>query len=211
MVLRRPDSSTKIQIYVYAMLVKYRLSDDCSEIHRTDNRWEGRQGQRQTQGGNMLVGRAGGRRGPARAVRGRVEQTANSRRPCVRPRFRATRFAGGACSVFAVVGESSPVRPPWGAFRFSVAFAMDGVVGPPGVGADAGVDADAAGVEPDACEACGVPLPVFGSIPSDCAAFWDGSPPDEPCEGPATALPALITEPFMPFIPCPSKAEDDST
>ena len=31
----------------------------------------------------------------------------------------------------------------------SEALAIDGVVGPPGVGADAGVDAD--GVEPDAC------------------------------------------------------------
>lgn len=71
--------------------------------------------------------------------------------PCVLPRFRFARFAG-CCSVLAlaVVGESSPVRWPGGALRFSVALGIEGVVGaPPGVGADAaGVEAD--GVEPDA-------------------------------------------------------------
>ena len=34
--------------------------------------------------------------------------------------------------------------------RLRDAFAMDGVVGPPGVGAEAGVEACATGVEPDA-------------------------------------------------------------
>ena len=47
-------------------------------------------------------------------------------------------FAAGCTSAFAIIGESSPARP-LGALRFSLMFAIDGVVGPPGVGTDAGV------------------------------------------------------------------------
>ena len=58
--------------------------------------------------------------------------------------------------------------------------AIDGVVGPPGVGAEAGVDAD--GVEPDACADCGAAFADF-PLPSACPMFcW--SPPGAGCEGP---------------------------
>ncbi len=133
--------------------------------------------------------------------------------PCVRPRFRGALFAAGCPSAFAVVGESSPARPPAGCFRFNDALAIDGVVGPPGVGAEAGVDADATGVEPDACDAWGVPWPALPSAPSE--AFWDCAPLEGPCEGPATALAALFVNmvgaPLIPLIPCPPKEDELST
>ncbi len=69
--------------------------------------------------------------------------------PPVLPRFRFGRLAD-CCSAFAVVGESSPVRCDGGFLRFNDACDIEGVVDPPGVGADAGVDA-CAGVEPEAC------------------------------------------------------------
>lgn len=74
------------------------------------------------------------------------EMTTTHYPPCVRPRLRVTRFAGG-CSAFAIVGD--PLVSDRCALRFSVACAIEGVAEPLGVGAAAGVDADA-GVDVDA-------------------------------------------------------------
>ena len=91
---------------------------------------------------------------------------------------------GASVLLFATAGDSGSARCP--AFRFNVAFAMAGVVEPPGVGAAAGVDAD--GVD---------------------AMFWLDPCPALDCD----ALPCLDDSAWATFCgvegACPGWAEDE--